>query len=160
YLDTARQPGFIGSGTLVIKRCEFERAGGFDEGLTIAEDQDFYLRVGSAPGFVRVHSPITLMYRLHDQSMTRLVPGLLTGAIAILNKEAEGRYPGGKERQMQRWQLLSRMIRPVALAGANAGLRNQSWRLYARSFRINLRVGRWAFLAAFPIRALLGIGSW
>jgi hypothetical protein len=159
YIDTARQPGFAGAGALVIKRSEFERAGGFDERLTVAEDHDFYFRVGTAPGFVRVQSPITLMYRRHDHSTAKLLPTACASAITILTKEAEGRYPGGKQREKERWLLLSRMLCPIALAGVKAGLGRQAWRLYWRSFWMNLRVGRWRFLAGFPLYAILGIGG-
>jgi glycosyltransferase involved in cell wall biosynthesis len=157
FLDTARQPGFVGSGALVIKRSEFERASGFDERLTVAEDHDFYFRAGSAPGFVRVLSPVTLMYRRHDDSTAKLLPAACAGAIAILTREAEGLYPGGNERQAQRWQLLSRMLRPIALSGVRAGLGLQPWRLYCRSFRINVRLGRFRFLVGFVLYGLLSL---
>jgi glycosyltransferase involved in cell wall biosynthesis len=154
YFDTARQPGFVGSGALVIKRGEFERTGGFDEGLTVAEDHDFYLRVGLAPGFVRVLSPITLLYRRHDESMTKRLPAACAGAITILTKEAEGLYPGGNERQTQRWQLLGRLVRPIAMSGVRAGLGLQVWRLYRRSFWMNTRLGRFRFLIGFVLYGL------
>jgi glycosyltransferase involved in cell wall biosynthesis len=157
YLDTARRPGFIGSGALVIKKSEFERAGGFDEGLTVAEDHDLCFRVGSASGFVRVRSPITLMYRRHDKSTATLLPAACAGAIAILTREAEGRYPGGRERRRQRWQLLGRMIRPIALSGVKAGLGAEPWRLYWRSFWMNARLGRFRFLIGFPLHGLLNL---
>jgi glycosyltransferase involved in cell wall biosynthesis len=157
YFDTARQPGFVGSGALVIKRSEFERVSGFDERLTVAEDHDFYFRVGSAPGFVRLLSPITLMYRRHNNSTARLLPAACAGAIAILTREAEGLYPGGNERQRQRRQLLSRMLRPIALAGVRAGLRLQPWRLYCRSFWMNTRLGRFRFLIGFVLYGLLSL---
>jgi glycosyltransferase involved in cell wall biosynthesis len=159
YLDTAREPRFVASCALVVNRSTFERAGGFDESLAVAEDHDFFFRVGTVPGYVRVHSPITTLYRRHPQNTSRLLSVACASAIAILNKEAEGCYPGGKERQLQRWQLLSRVIRPIVWAGANAGLGTQSWSLYARSFRMNVRVGRWSFLVAFPFHAVFGTGS-
>ena len=157
YLDTARQPGFIGSGTLVIKRSEFQRAGGFDESMTIAEDHDFYFRVGSAPGFVRVLSPITLMYRRHEESTSKCLPAACASAIAILKKEAGGCYPGGNERQMQRWLLLSRMLRPIALLGVKAGVGLQAWQLYCRSFWMNAWLGRFRFLIGFMVFGLLSL---
>lgn len=149
YLKTARQPGFVPSCVLVVDRSTFVRARGFDEGLSVAEDHDFLFRVGTAPGFVRVQSPITTMYRRHVENTSSLRSVACASVIAILNKEAEGRYPGGNKRQMERWQLLGRMLRPIALAGVKAGLGEEPWRLYWQGFWLNARLGRFRFLIGF-----------
>jgi glycosyltransferase involved in cell wall biosynthesis len=157
YLETARQPGFIGTCILVAERMTLVRAGGFDESLSVAEDHDFLFRVGTVPGFIRVQCPVTTLYRRHRENISKLLPAASLGAIAILRKEAEARYPGGRERQMERWRLLSRMIRPIALSGVKAGLGAEPWRLYWRSFWMNARLGRFRFLIGFPLHGLLNL---
>ena len=149
YLETARDPGFVGSGALVVDRKEFIRATGFDERLTVAEDHDFFLRAGVLPRFVRIVSPATVVYRRHNEGLSRRNSEACDGAMRILNKEAQGHYPGGSARQLQRLTLMSRLVRPIALAALRDGLNDKAWRLYRRSFLTNLRLGRVKFLVGF-----------
>ena len=155
FSTSAEQPEFVGSGALVVKKNEFERVGGFDESLNVVEDHDLLFRLGTAPGVLRIQSPITLMYRRHGSNTARLLSEMCTCAATILTKEIEGLYPGGAERQKERWELLTRMLRPIALASLKAGHDDQAWHLYRRSFAMNARLRRLRFLAGFPVIATL-----
>lgn len=154
YFATAGNPGYVGSNALVIKRSVFNQVSGFDESMFVGEDLDFFLRVGAAGSFVRVLSPVILGYRRHEQNISRAPLALHSAAVELLNREVEGRYPGGKARKWERWQLLSRAVRPVAFACLRAGLRKQAWSIYRKAFRMNLRLVRLRFLVGFPIYGL------
>jgi hypothetical protein len=95
YLETASEPAYVGSGAMVVKRSIFDRAGGFDDTMSVGEDLDFYFRLGTSRDFVRVLSPVTLAYRRHTGNMSTVPPALYSGAVELLIREAEGRYPGG-----------------------------------------------------------------
>src|SRR5262249_23981869 len=116
---------------------------------------DFYFRVGASYAFVRVLSPVTLAYRRHIGNISITSSTLYDGAVELLMREVEGHYPGGKMREKERWKLLSRMARPVALSCLKDGLEAEAWNLYRQTFKANLLLGRLRFLTAFVLLALL-----
>jgi glycosyl transferase family 2 len=157
YFETATDPSYTGSGALVVKRAIFHRANGFDETMPVGEDLDFYFRVGTCRDFVRVRAPMTLGYRRHSGNVSTAPGPLYFAAVELLRREASGLYPGGKVRQMERWKLLSRMVRPVAVSCLKAGLAREAWRLYRQSFLMNARLGRLRFLSGFALYGALGL---
>jgi glycosyltransferase involved in cell wall biosynthesis len=156
YLQSANDSGFVRSGALVVKKEIFDSAEGFDENMLVAEDHDLCLRLGLSRGFIRVRSPVTLAYRRHTANMSTSPKALYPAAEELLIRESAGRYPGGKRRKKERWQLLSRMLRPVAMSCLRAGLVGEAWSLYRRSFRMNVRLGRFRFLTGFALYSLFG----
>jgi glycosyltransferase involved in cell wall biosynthesis len=157
FLETACSPSFVGSGALVVKRSVFERIGGFDERITVGEDLDFFLRAGLESGFVRIVSPIMLAYRRHMTNVSTSPLALYFGAVQSLQKEFQGQYPGGQARRAQRWNILTRMARPIALSCLEYGLHGEAWRLYSQTFIMNLKLLRLRFLGGF---LLLGFYYW
>jgi glycosyltransferase involved in cell wall biosynthesis len=157
FLETACRPSYVGSGALVIKRSVFERIGGFDEDMTVGEDLDFFLRAGLESSFVRVVSPVMLAYRRHMTNVSTSPRALYLGAVQLLQKESQGRYPGGRARRTQRWNLLTRMARPIVLSCLKHGLHGEAWRLYIQTFIMNLRLLRLKFLGGF---LFLGFCYW
>jgi glycosyltransferase involved in cell wall biosynthesis len=154
YFETANDPQFIGSSMIAVRRNVFERVNGFDESLFLHEDHDLLLRLGTSPGLVRIRSPITLAYRWHAANTSTAPQTLYTGAKNILFREVEGRYPGGSKRKKERCKLLSSTVRYVVLLSLRAGVRVEAWCLYRQSFWINVRAGRFKFLAGFPFYSL------
>jgi hypothetical protein len=155
YFATANDYGFVGSGALVVKRSVFEAAKGFEEKMIVIEDHDFFMRVETPAGLIRIRSPVTVAVRRHSKNVSASLPMLYSGAMELLLRESEGRYAGGKSRKLERWQLLSRVVRPIALSCLKAGLVREAWNLYRRSLQINARLGRFRFVAGFPIYGLL-----
>jgi glycosyltransferase involved in cell wall biosynthesis len=156
YFAATNDYVFVGCSALVVRRSVFERANGFEESMFVAEDHDFYMRTGTSAGFVYLRSPITVAYRRHPGNISISPSRLYRGAIELLTKESKGRYPGGKERKRERWQVLSRIVRPVVLACLKSGLENEAWRLYGQSVRMNIQLARFRFLIGFPLCGLLG----
>jgi hypothetical protein len=159
YFATASKPGYVGSGTLVIERDVFKRVDGFDENMSVGEDLDLYFRLGTARSFVRVLSPVTLGYRRHAGNMSRLPSSLHCAAMELLKREAQERYPGGRERQKERCKLLSRAVRPVAWSCLRAGLRDEAWQVYRQSFLMSVRLGQFRFLGGFVLTDILALAS-
>jgi glycosyltransferase involved in cell wall biosynthesis len=156
YYAAAHDYMFVSCSALVVRKSEFERANGFEESMFVAEDHDFYMRVGASDGFIYLQSPITLAYRRHPGNISISPSVLYQGAAELLMRESEGRYPGGTARQRERWQLLSRIVRPVAFACLKSGLENEAWRLYGQSIRMNVELRRFRFIAGFPLCSVLG----
>jgi glycosyltransferase involved in cell wall biosynthesis len=157
YLETADDPQFIGTCVLAVKRSVFDLVGGFEESIRVAEDHDFLFRAATQPGFVRVRSPITLAYRRHIGNVSTSLSALGSAANVLLNRESQNRYPGKKTRETQRWKLLSWVIRPIVFSLLKSGQCNDAWRLYRRCLRMNMRLGRFRFLAGFIFYWALGL---
>jgi GT2 family glycosyltransferase len=58
-------------GTLLARRRVFERVGGFNESLRLAEDVEFYLRVLEVGCSMVILPRVSIYYRMHDTNMTR-----------------------------------------------------------------------------------------
>ena len=159
YFATASKPGYVGSGTLVIKRDVFNGVDGFDEDMSVGEDLYLYFRLGTARSFVRVLSPVTLGIRRHAGNMSRLPSPLPCATIEHLKREAQDCYPGGRARQKERCKLLSRAVRPVAWSCLSAGLRDEAWQIYRQSFLMNVRLAQFRFLGGFVLLGILALAS-
>ena len=155
YLQSGNDPSYMGGSALVVKKDIFDSANGFDENMLVAEDHDFCLRIGMSRGFVLVNSPVTVAIRRHIGNMSTSPQAVYPAAEKLLIRESAGWYPGGKRRKQERWQLLSRMLRPVAMSCLRAGLVAEAWSLYRRSFRMNVRLGRFRFLIGFALYSFL-----
>jgi GT2 family glycosyltransferase len=153
YLASSRAGYCVSSGNAVYRADALRAVGGFDVALRNAEDHDLALRLGTAPGFVKVLTPVTVACRLHDvhlRTVSRSADALLT----CVEREAAGRYPGeGRARDRER--VLGARVRPLTLECLRAGERGRAARLYARTFAWQVRQARLRFLLGVP--ALLAL---
>ena len=53
--------------------------------------------MGTAPGFVVVHSPVCLGYRVHAGGISQITDVRAYGVGRLIDEERAGRYPGGAE---------------------------------------------------------------
>jgi GT2 family glycosyltransferase len=154
YLQSADQWRWWGVSSFVVSRESFMKVGGFATELKNGEDSDLALRMGTAPGFVQITAPYTFAYREHAGN----IAGDLYRNVAALRHqiraEYSGGYPGGAQRRRQRQRILTRHVRPVALACAKAKKRHHAWFLYWSTFVWHVAQTRWRFLIAFPFLAL------
>ena len=157
FLSSAGDGCFAGAGMMVVEREAFLAAGGFAEDRLNAEDHDFALRLGTAPGFVQVTAPVIVAHRMHEGNEMGDMTKSLDGMARLVAREHGGVYPGGDARAVERRQIIARHVRPAVLNGLKAGQVTRALRLYRRTFTWNLRMGRWAFLLAAPALALRGL---
>jgi hypothetical protein len=157
YLESGDQWRWWGVSSFVVRSQTFMDVGGFAVDLKNGEDSDLALRIGTAQGFVQITAPFTFAYREHPGN----IAGDLGNNVDALKRqilyERSGEYPGGSVRRRQRWQILTRHVRPVAIACAKAKMWRDAWSLYWSTFGWHLALGRWLFLGAFPLLALLGL---
>jgi hypothetical protein len=59
---------------------------------------------------------------------------LLEAALQLIDAQCAGAYPGGTQRRRARWRILTRHVRPAAIASLKAGMVRRGVRLYARTF--------------------------
>lgn len=154
YFATSRLPVLVGTSCSIIRRDAIVQAGGFFEHNINSEDQDLALRLGVAPGFVRICEPATVAYRQHAQALTRDLSRGIAGIKYMVAMEKAGRYPGGTGRRRERQHIITRHARPICLAclrrPADLGA---GWQIYRCTFWWHVLQARWRFLGAVPVLA-------
>lgn len=66
------EPAFsVNLGCAVIKKSVFERVGSFDESMHYSEDVDWFMRAREGGAAIVTVDAVTLLYRQHEQNMTR-----------------------------------------------------------------------------------------
>jgi glycosyltransferase involved in cell wall biosynthesis len=153
FLACSRGESFLGACNQIVRKDIFDKAGGFTSLPINCEDHDFILRVATEPGFVRIQSPPTLAYRIHEDNLTAVSQKTLDGIQFLLQQEQEGNYPGGKQRRRERHRILSKHVRPVSFSCLAGGDARMAWSLYRQTLFWNLALGQWKYLIGFPLRA-------
>jgi glycosyltransferase involved in cell wall biosynthesis len=155
YLASGSEWRWWGASSFVIRKDEYTSAGGFAEGHVNSEDADLAMKLGIAPGFIQVTAPATFAYRVHASNVKSDLERTIRGTLRTLRAEQDGDYPGGRARAKERREILTRHVRPVALECLRRGIQLQAWNLYFSTFAWNASLGRFRYLLAFPIFALI-----
>jgi GT2 family glycosyltransferase len=150
FISSSEQPISAGSNTMVIKRSRLVATGGFTSLLINGEDHDLVLRLGTAPGFAQVLSPVTLAWRRHEGSVTNLLDRSIAGMSYLIAQERSQQYPGGERRAPRRREIVTRHVRAIVFACLKAGEFSGAMTLYRLTAAWHVRQGRWRFLAAVP----------
>lgn len=151
YLESFQQPCFVGAGKMVVKREVFLNVCGFSEMPINLEDHDLALRFGDQLGFVEIVAPATLIRRRHDTNLSSVASRTISGAQYLIHDEIAGKYPGGKKKARQRRTIISRHIRPVAVAALENGRIDAAWQIYKATFWWHVAMGKWKFLLGLPL---------
>jgi glycosyltransferase involved in cell wall biosynthesis len=155
YLASGDEWRWWGVSSFVIRTDVMRQSGGFAEANMNGEDGDLALKLGNAGGFVQMTSPFTFAYREHVGNLTYDLSKSLAGVWYKVHEEQAGHYPGGVARSLERWRILTRHIRPIALECVRKKMKGEAWKLYRATLRWHVQLRRWKFIAAFPLRACL-----
>jgi glycosyltransferase involved in cell wall biosynthesis len=154
YLASGDEWRWWGCSSFVIRRDAFEAAKGFTGKRINAEDADMALRLGTACKFVQITSPATFAYREHEVSEMKNAALNLKGIEHVLQTQLAGGYPGGPGRRSEQWRIVSRHMRPAALASLQGDKRSLAWRIYRATLPYHLKTRRWKFVLGFLVKAL------
>lgn len=154
FLACSRGESFLGACNQIIRRKEFLEFGGFTTQPINSEDHELMLRLGTADGFIRILSPPTLAYRVHEDSLTSVSEKTVAGIQFLLEQERAGKFPGGSARRAERMRILLKHVRPVSLSCLQWRDRSVAWSLYRGTFLSNLMHGHLKYLLGFPLKAL------
>lgn len=149
YRNTIASWWFAPSG-VAIQTATLLKTGGFWEGRDIAEDADLWLRLGEARPFVRINTPHTYSYRLHQNNLHKDYIRTLHGILRLIRNEKSYRYPGGVLRKRERISIVAAHARHHSLELARAGCFSASLRLYAATLTWNLILRRFIFILMLP----------
>jgi glycosyltransferase involved in cell wall biosynthesis len=156
YLASGDEWRWWGVSSFVIRRDAFCAVGGFTDAWANGEDADLALRLGTAGGFVQICTPYTFAYREHACSAMGDFRRTVAGGLFKVRTEKQGGYPGGRRRARERQRILSRHLRPIAVACVREGLHREAWQVYRDTFQWHWALRRWKFLLGFPVWALVG----
>ena len=153
YYAAGNEWRWWGASSFVIRADALRAVGGFSEANINSEDADLALKLGAVAGFVQVAAPLTFGYR-GGGNLTYDLRKSLAGVLHKVRCERAGIYPGGTARAWERWRILTRHVRPVALNCIRLGMKRDAWELYWATFLWHCALGRWKFLLGFPLKAL------
>ncbi len=145
--------------SFVMRTEAVRRVGGFTSRRINGEDADLAMRMGVEPGFVHVSSGPTFAYRQHEGNLMASVLKNAKGARYMVEQEENGVYPGGAAREKERRRILTRHTRPASLACLRTDHTALGWWIYRQTWPWNAALGRWRYLAGFPIQALRYAGT-
>lgn len=155
YLASGEEWRWWGASSFVIRKDAFLDAGGFVEDRINSEDADMALKLGVAAGFVQITSPVTFGYREHAANVKDDLGRTLAGIRHIVLSEQRAGYPGGESRARERWEILTRHVRPVALECLRRKKQREAWSFYRSTFAWHLSLRRLKYLVVFPLVALV-----
>ena len=115
------------------------------------EDHDCVLKLGNLDGFVQIDNPSTLIRRRHEGNLTAIPAKTYDGARHLIRMEKSGVYPGGAAVQDKRVAIISRHVRPIAVAAVENGKFDAAWEIYRATFWWHLKLRKWKFLVGLPM---------
>ncbi|MEO3707156.1 glycosyltransferase family 2 protein [Trichormus azollae] len=148
YASSKDVTSFLTS-SVVIRRDTLQQLGGFTDQWINSEDNDLWLRLGTVEGFVYIDSPYVLAYRQHSYSAMSIATKTYDGTCYLIQQEKQNQYPGGKIREKERLEILTRHIRPVSLNCLHENEVHKGWQLYKETFLWHLVLGRFRYLIGF-----------
>lgn len=151
YHATCGRRIHVSSGVSAYERRRLGDVGGFDPGMTNAEDHDLALRLGALGPFALIQRPILIGYRQHPGSI-RDAEATSRALLECVARSRRGAYPGPSRAV---GELLTLHTRPASLACLAAGRPDLAWSLYKRTLTLNLREGRLRYVFGFPLVSLL-----
>lgn len=156
FLDS-RGKGFSWStSSAVVREDVFGQAGGFAEIRFNCEDQDFWLRIGTAEGFITIDSPPTTALRRggRHKSMVSAYANTVRGFNFVIDNERAGRYPGGRGRAADRRRLIAGSVRSFLFASNGCDSVTAAARMYRRTLGWNAADAQWSFILGYFPRLL------
>ncbi len=154
YYSAGEPMHWIGASSFVVASEHFLRVGGFVTENVNAEDAELAMRLGTSDGFVFVTEPTMFAYRQHEGNIALNWQKTVSGTKLIVQREAENKFPGGKARRRDRSIIISRHVRPVAVAAAKRGDLPLFAMFYYSVLGESIKSARFRFLAGTPVLAL------
>lgn len=142
----------IPTSAIAFRRDQFLTLDGFKQ-LFVGEDMDLWLRAGCLPEFVFIKHPPVFAEREHSPRISSDLSHTLNGIGCVLNEERSNRYAGGIEFAPVRETRLAMASRSISLECLKQGRVKEAWSLYRQTLAMNVRLGRWRYLAGFPFFA-------
>ena len=155
YLASGDAWRWFGASSFVLRTDAVRAVGGFSDEWINSDDADLALRLGLAAGFVDIQAPATFAYREHAGSLKTDTEISFRSLTYMIEREKSGAYPGGPVRERERWEILTRQVRPYTLACLQSGSIARGWSLYRRTLAWHLALRRARYLCSYPVLTAL-----
>ncbi len=155
YLASGDAWRWFGASSFVLRADAVRAVGGFSDAWINSDDADLALRLGLAEGFVDIQAPVTFAYREHAGSLKTDTEISFRSLTYMIEREKSGAYPGGPERARERWEILTRHVRPYTLACLQGGSIARGWSLFRQTFAWHLALRRARYLCSYPVLTAL-----
>ena len=155
YLESVRDMLWLGMSATAIRRHILKGSEIFSPLDINSEDNDLMLSLGTAPGFVYIKDPPLFAYRRRIDSRVSEFHRSITGSFYLIVQEKSDSYPGGKERQYERWYMLGRHIRRVINLCIENDRLKDAWKLYCAIFKWNIYCHYFRFIFEAPVLILV-----
>jgi glycosyltransferase involved in cell wall biosynthesis len=132
YLRRDRGFGHSASAFVVARRA-FEESGRWLAGFFPLEDVEFAMRLGVAGRTIQILEPPTIWHRAHTGNTINDVASFMPPMEVLLQREREGRFPGGAERRFERRALIGGFAAHWVKRAAKSGLRGKAAKLFVHS---------------------------
>jgi len=139
---------------VAVRADAMREAGGFAADRANYEESDLWLRLGCAPGFVRINRPTCSARRKHPGMVTHDLARSVAGVERLINNERSGVYPGGSARHRQRIAMLTRHVRSLCAQCIKQGDKQAAKHLYRMTLGWHMKLGRLKFLLGLPWMAI------
>lgn len=153
YAAWQRNIDIVGCG-VVVRAAVIAETAGFLNGMVNAEDSDMWMKLGTVSGFAHLTEPDVFGYRETPASVSKTGAKTAAGIRQMVSFEKAGAYPGGISRRWERWQILTRHVRPASLGCLKEGNWRDAWWLYRQSLWWHVSLGRLRYLAVMPFLCL------
>jgi len=157
YYASHADGGWVPLCGAAVRSDVLRQVGWFAENRINFEETDLWLRLGVAPGFVRIESPVCSARREHKGSVTSDLDTTVAGVLYLIEQENTNQYPGGNARRIERLMMLTRHVRPVSIRCLRKRDVTGAWSLYRKSARWHLRLGRMRYLLGFVALTALAV---
>ena len=144
---------------LVFSRQAFQDVGGWTQGLFHLDDLDMVAKLGYCGKSIFVYSPFTALYRMHGGNAVHFVPPFLRSARLILDREHAGLYPGGREKQLERYAFHGGMVFYWTRRALEEGLYRGALQLVARGWPMMLAAVLRKWIIAIKGRRRMEVGQ-
>ncbi|ACK73845.1 glycosyl transferase family 2 (plasmid) [Gloeothece citriformis PCC 7424] len=145
--------------SVVIKKQILRDVQGFSQIRSNYEDMDLWLRLGTAPGFVMIESPLLCIRWFHDHNICLSPVHNRQGIQLIVEAEKQGQYPGGSQRKSDRRAKICALLRVASVTFVREGKIQDAMYIYAQTFVWQLQLGRVRYLVGLPLITLIKIGG-
>ena len=108
YRDFFSKDAALGmsSSKIVISKSVFHQAGGLRMSTPKTfhcDDYNLLFQTGTSGPCVVIVKPTTVAYRLHSTNAIHNIENMIHGMFALVDAERNGKYPGGRERRLERY---------------------------------------------------------
>jgi glycosyltransferase involved in cell wall biosynthesis len=109
FRDYLSKSATLATNSIIMRKSVYDEIGGYRNSTPKTwtnDDMYLLLMAGLYSPFVVIQNPATSAYRIHGSNTIGNVKAISDGLLALALLEHQGKFPGGKQRQWERYAIL------------------------------------------------------